>query len=211
MYYGLRYATAIRSGMHLRYCRKIRTHYGLRYATAIKSGTHYGLRYATAVKIVAVVRKRGLQYGASCLELGATGRNRRLCRGVAPAPGTPPEDGAARRNPAADGFNMLVVSTALSRGPGACELYRASQSTPGPTFGRPQKRSPVMGRLRPSLLRHSIARDRRGRFADRPSMAALLWLSSTRAASCRPCGAFQAAQASARMTAGPVHRLDGRG
>ena len=44
---------------------------------------------------------------------GAMARNRRLCGGVAAAPGTPPEEGAARRNPGADGFNMLAVSTAL--------------------------------------------------------------------------------------------------
>ena len=99
-------------------------------------------------------------------------RNRLLCRGVAPAPGTPPEDGAARRNPGDDGINMLVVLTAPSRHRGAFELSRASQSAPGPTHGRRQKRSPVMGRLRPSLLRPSTAHDRCVRFAERTSMAA---------------------------------------
>ena len=99
-------------------------------------------------------------------------RNRRLCRSVAPTPRTPLEDGAAPRNPGDDGFNMLVVLTALSRGRGACELSRASQSGPGPTHGRRQKRSSVMGRLRPPLLRHSITHDRCERFAERTSMAA---------------------------------------
>ena len=91
---------------------------------------------------------------------------------MAPAPGTPPEDGAARRNPGDDGINMLVVLTAPSRHRGAFELSRASHSAAGPTHGRRQKRSPVMGRLRPSLLRHSTAHDRCVRFAERTSMAA---------------------------------------
>ena len=99
-------------------------------------------------------------------------RNRRLCTGVAPAPGTPPEDGAARRNPGDDGINMLVVLTAPSRHRSAFELSRASHSAAGPTHGRRQRRSPVMGRLRPSLLRHSTAHDRCVRFAERTSMAA---------------------------------------
>ena len=43
----------------------------------------------------------------------------RLCKGVALPTGTPPEDGAARRNRAADGYNMLVVSWTLLFRPGA--------------------------------------------------------------------------------------------
>ena len=45
-------------------------------------------------------------------------------------PGTPPEDGAARRNPGAAGYNMLVVSSTLSLRPGACKnvMQRAGQS-----------------------------------------------------------------------------------
>jgi hypothetical protein len=84
-----------------------------------------------------------------------------VLQGVAPAPGTPPEDGAARRNPTEDGYSMLLVSTALEHRRGACELSGASQSTSGHTRGRQQKRSLVMGRLRLSLLRHSIAHDQR--------------------------------------------------
>ena len=45
-------------------------------------------------------------------------------------PGTPPQDGAARRNPGAHGFNMLVVSTTLSFRSGACGLS-------GPTMRAP--------------------------------------------------------------------------
>ena len=84
-----------------------------------------------------------------------------VLQGVAPAPGTPPEDGAARRNPTEDGYSMLLVSTALEHRRGACELSGASQSTSDHTRGRQQKRSLVMGRLRLSLLRHSIAHDQR--------------------------------------------------
>jgi hypothetical protein len=52
-------------------------------------------------------------------------RNRRLCRGVALPPGTPPEHGAARRNPAARGSNMLVVSSTLSFRSGSPQRLRA--------------------------------------------------------------------------------------
>ena len=88
-------------------------------------------------------------------------RNRRLCRGVALPPGTPPEHGAARRNPAARGSNMLVVSSTLSFRSGASGLSTASQSTRALLCGRRQTQSPVLGRPHLSLLRHSIANDGR--------------------------------------------------
>jgi len=72
----------------------------------------------------------------------------RLCKGVALPSGTPPEDGSSRWNPAADGYNMLVVSSTLLFSPDAWKTVmqrarkrdgrcRTKRPAPAPVVRRP--------------------------------------------------------------------------
>ena len=68
---------------------------------------------------------------------------------------------------------MLVVASTLFFRAGACELYGALQRISAEQGQHQARRSPVIRRLRLSILRRSVAHDGCLLIADRPSMTSL--------------------------------------